>query len=175
MSFGSDDKKKSILDLKKDADFRSMLVDTLCQGIRLTSDFRDIVDYVIDNKLHLFETDEFSGSFYLEDDDTLDLIFPAIRRVWGKIFVDPPQILKEKKLVLFQLLFDIDDFINYLLDIMPKVKTSLIEFDKLDRTAETLILIVDNYIAGLLEATRNREDIQQEIRDLRISKTLRKW
>ena len=175
MSFGSDDKKKSILDLKKDADFRSSLVDTLCQGIRLTSDFRDVLDYVIDEKLHLFEIDDFSGSFYLEDDDTLDLIFPAIRRVWGKIFVDPPQILKEKKLELFQLLFDIDDFINYLLDIIPKVKTSLIEFDKLDRTAETLILIVDNYIAGLLEVTRNREDIQQEIRDLRISKTLKKW
>jgi hypothetical protein len=167
--------RKSILDLKKDPDFRSMLVDALCQGIRLTSDFRDIVDYVIDNKLHLFETDEFSGSFYPEDDDTLDLIFPAIRRVWGKVFVDPPVLLKEKKLELFQLLFDIDDFIDYLLDIMPKVKTSLIEFDKLDRTAETLVLIVDNYIAWLLETTRNREDIQQEIRDLRISKTLKKW
>lgn len=172
MSF---DKKKSILDLKKDPDFRSMLVDTLCQGIRLTSDFRDIVDYVIDNKLHLFESNEFSGTFYPEDDDTLDLIFPTIRRVWGKIFVDPPQILKDKKLELFQLLFDIDDFIDYLVDIIPKVKTSLIEFDKLDRVAETLVLIVDNYIAGLLEATRNREDIQQEIRDLRISKTLKKW
>jgi len=175
MSFGSDDKKKSILDLKKDSDFRSLLVDTLCQGIRLTSDFRDILDYVIDEKLQLFEIDEFSGSFYPEDDDTLDLIFPAIRRVWGKVFVDPPQILKEKKLELFQLLFDIDDFIDYLLDIIPKVKTSLIEFDKLDRTSETLILIVDNYIAGLLEATRNREDIQMEIRNLRISKTLKKW
>jgi hypothetical protein len=38
-----------------------------------------------------------------------------------------------------------------------------------------LVLIVDNYIAGLLEATREREDIQMEIRDLRISKTLKKW
>ena len=167
--------EKSILDLKKDPDFRSLITDTLCQNIRMTSDFRDILDHVIDNKLHLFETDEFSGTFYPEDDDTLDLIFPAIRRVWGKIFVDPPQILKDKKLELFQLLFDIDDFIDYLIEIMPKVKTSLIEFDKLDRTAETLVLIVDNYIAGLLEATRNRDDIQMEIRDLRISKTLRKW
>ena len=166
---------RKILDLKKDPDFRSMLVDALCQGIRLTSDFRDIVDYVIDNKLHLFEIDDFSGSFYPEDDDTLDLIFPAIRRVWGKVFVDPPKLLKENKLELFQLLFDIDNFVDYLIKIMPKVKTSLIEFDKLDRTAETLVLIVDNYIAGLLEATRNRDDIQMEIRDLRISKTLRKW
>lgn len=167
--------KKSILDLKKDADFRAMIVDTLCQGIRMTSDFREMLDYVIDEKLHLFEIDAFSGSFYPEDDDTLDLIFPAIRRVWGKVFSDPPQILKEKKLELFQLLFDIDDFVGYLIEIMPKVKTSLIEFDKLDRTAETLVLIVDNYIAGLLEATRNREDIQMEIRDLRIVKTLKKW
>jgi hypothetical protein len=167
--------RKSILDLKKDADFRILITDTLCQGIWLTSDFRDVLDYVIDNKLQLFETDDFSGSFYPDDDDTLDLVFPAIRRVWGKIFVDPPQILKDKKLELFQLLFDIDDFIDYLIEIMPKVKTSLIEFDKLDRTAETLVLIVDNYIAGLLEATRNRDDIQMEIRDLRISKTFKKW
>ena len=166
---------KSILDMRKDPDFRNMLVDTLCQDIRLTSDFRDIIDYVIDNKLHLFESDEFSGSFYPEDDDTLDLIFPAISRVWGKVFVDPPKLLKDKKLELFQLLFDIDDFVGYLIEIMPKVKTSLIEFDKLDRTAETLVLIVDNYIAGLLEATRNRDDIQMEIRDLRIGKTLKKW
>jgi hypothetical protein len=167
--------RKSILDLKKDAEFRILITDTLCQGIWLTSDFRDVLDYVIDNKLQLFETDDFSGSFYPDDDDTLDLVFPAIRRVWGKIFVDPPQILKDKKLELFQLLFDIDDFIDYLIEIMPKVKTSLIEFDKLDRTAETLVLIVDNYIAGLLEATRNRDDIQMEIRDLRISKTFKKW
>jgi hypothetical protein len=103
------------------------------------------------------------------------LIFPAIRRVWGKVFVEPPKLLKDKKLELFQLLFDIDDFVGYLIEIMPKVKTSLIEFDKLDRTAETLVLIVDNYIAGLLEATRNRDDIQMEIRDLRIVKTLKKW
>jgi hypothetical protein len=173
MSISGD--RKGILDLKKDPDFRNLLVDTLCQGIRLTSDFRDTLDYVIDNKLHHFETDDFSGSFYPDDDETLDLIFPAIRRVWGKVFVDPPTILKDKKLELFQLLFDIDDFVDYLLEIIPKVKTSLIEFDKLDRTSETLVLIVDNYIAGLLEATREREDIQMEIRDLRIRKTLKKW
>lgn len=169
------DKRKSILDLKHNQDFRRVVTEALCQGIRLTSDFRDILDYVIDNKLHLFEEDDFSGSFYPEDDDTLDLIFPAIRRVWGKVFVEPPSILKDKKLELFQLLFDIDDFVDYLIQIIPKVKTSLIEFDKLDRTAETLVLIVDNYIAGLLEATRNRNDIQMEIRDLRIKKTLKKW
>lgn len=167
--------KKSILELKNDPDLRAMIVDTLCQGIRLTSDFRDIIDYVIDNKLYLFDKEEFLGSFYENDDETLDLILPTIRRVWGKVFVDPPPMLKEKKLELFQLLFDVDDFIDYLLDIMPKVKTSLIGFDKLDRTAETLVLIVDNYIAWLFEATRDREDIQQEIRDLRISKTLKKW
>lgn len=167
--------KKSILELKEDPDFRSMLTDALCQGIRLSSDFRDVLDYVIDEKLHLFEADDFSGSFYPEDDDTLDLVFPAIRRVWGKVFVDPPKLLKDKKLELFQLLFDIDDFVDYLIEIIPKVKTSLIEFDKLDRTAETLELIVDNYIAGLLEIARNCEDIEIEIRDLRISKTLKKW
>lgn len=167
--------KKSILEIKSDPDYRSSITDALCQGIRLTSDFRDMLDYVIDEKLHLFDREEFSGSFYEDDDETLDLILPAIRRVWGKVFVDPPTMLKEKKLELFQLLFDIDDFIDYLLEIMPKVKTSLTEFDKLDRAAETLALIVDNYIAGLFDATRNREDMNTEIRDLRISKTLKKW
>ena len=167
--------EKSILDLKTDPDFRSLLVDTLCQGIRMSSDFRDILDYVIDKKLHLFEDEAFSGSFYPEDDKTLDLIFPAIRRAWAKVFVDPPALLKDKKLELFQLLFDIDEFIEYLLEIMPKVKNSLIEFDSLDRTSETLVLIVDNYIAELLDATRNVEDIQTQIRDLRIKKTLNRW
>ena len=51
---------------------------------------------------------------------------------------------------------------------------SLIEFDKLDRTAETLVLIVDNYISILLEETRNSDDILADIRDLKIKKTLRK-
>ena len=91
--------EKSILDLKTDPDFRSLLVDTLCQGIRLSSDFRDILDYVIDKKLHLFEDEAFFGSFYPEDDKTLDLIFPAIRRAWAKVFVDPPAQRQEVRIV----------------------------------------------------------------------------
>jgi len=165
---------KSILDLRKDPDFRELMIDSLCQGIIHSSDFRDLLDYVIDEKLHLFDGDDFSGSFYEGDDKTLDLILPAFRRVWGKVFVDPPRLLKGKKLELFQLLFDIDDFVDYLMRIIPKVKNSLAEFDKLDRTAETLSLIADNYIAGLLERIRNSNDTQMEIRDLIIRKTLKK-
>jgi hypothetical protein len=161
-----------IKDLKSKPEYRKFIIESLCQRQR---DLESLLYYIVDEKLHIFDIDDLQGSFYYEDDETLDLILPTIARVWGKVFIDPPSILKDKKLELFQLLFDIDDFLDYLLEIIPKVKTSLIEFDKLDRTAETLVLIVDNYIAGLLETTRNREDIQQEIRDLRISKTLKKW
>ena len=161
-----------IKDLKSKPEYRKFIIESLCQGER---DLESLLDYVIDNKLHIFDIDDFKGSFYYEDDETIDLVLPTIRRVWGRVFIDPPEILKEKKLEFFQLLFDIDDFIDYLLDIIPKVKTSLIEFDKLDRTAETLVLIVDNYISRLLEETRNSDDILADIRDLKIKKTLRRW
>ena len=74
----------------------------------------------------------------------------------------------------FQLLFDIDEFIDYLIAVIPKMEKSLNPLNSLDRTSKTLELIIDNYVAHLVERTRNREDIVADIRDLKINKTLKK-
>ena len=145
------------------------LLDTLESMLKShSSDFRDIIIYVLENKLDLFK--EFEGPFYEGEDDMLDLILPAITRLYGKYFVTPPTILKSDKLELYQLSFNIDHFIDYFVDIIPKVKNSLVHMENLDRTAETLSLVVDNYIAGQFKYAYNCEDILQEIREVKLKK-----
>ena len=95
------------------------------------------------------------------------------------IFITPPTLftikLNDKRFELFKLLWDVDEFINYLLDILPKVKFSLEEFKNIDRTAQTLELISQNYINELVEKCRNKteNDLKIQIRDLKIKNTLK--
>jgi hypothetical protein len=166
--------KPSILEINKNASYREIILDTLCQGVKNTSEFRDLLEYVIDKKLYLFEGFEFQGNLYDGDDDLLDLILPTIRRVWGKVYVTPPSMLKEKRLQLFELLFDIDEFLDYLVLILPKSSNKLEIFSNLDRTQETLQLIVDNYIAGLFIKAYNSETIDEDMKTATRDKNLKK-
>jgi hypothetical protein len=59
--------------------------------------------------------------------------------------------------------FNVDEFIDYLIDMFIKSKDCLQQFEHIDRTAETLTLIVDNYIAGLVQRVLNVNDHVQEI------------
>ena len=164
----------SLLDIYKNKSYRDELTDTLCNGIVMTSDFRDIIDYVIDHKLHLFDTDELVGTLYDGEDEILDMILPSIRRVYVKVYQEPPTILKGDKLQLYFLLFDIDEFLNYLLIIIQESRKSLEPFKHLDRTIETITLIVDNHIADLFDRSYNFDgDVQQEIRDLKLKKIIK--
>ncbi len=154
---------------------REELLDTLESMLKSnSSDFRDIISYVLDNKLDLFK--EFDGPFYEGDDNILDLILPAVARLYGKYFVTPPTILLEPrntdKLKLYKLSFDIDNFIDYFVDIIPKVKNSLIYMENLDRTSETISLIVDNYIASQFKYAYDCKDILLEIREVKLKKLL---
>lgn len=56
---------------------------------------------------------------YEGEDSMLDLILPAITRLYGKYFITHPTMLKLEKLELYQLSFDIDR-IDYLINILPK-------------------------------------------------------
>jgi hypothetical protein len=103
----------------------------------------------------------------------LDLILPAITRLYGKYFVTPPTILKSDRLDLYQLSFDIDHFIDYFVDIIPKVKNSLSYMEYLDRTAETLSLVVDNYIASQFKYAYDCKDIIEEIREVKLKKLIK--
>lgn len=166
--------KPSILNINQNLSYREIILDTLCQGIKNASEFRDLLEYVLDKKLYLFEGFEFQGTLYEGDDDILDLIMPSIRRVWGKIYITPPSLLREKRLELFELLFDIDDFLDYLVMILPKSSTKLEIFENLDRTNETLQLIVDNYISGLFQLAYNSDTLSEDIKSAKRNKNLKK-
>jgi len=160
---------RTIFDLREDPMLREELLDTLESMLRSrSSNFRDTVSYVLDNKLDLFK--DFDGPVYEGEDSMLDLILPAITRLYGKYFITPPTMLKLEKLELYQLSFDIDHFIDYLINILPKVKNSLATLESLDRTAETLSLVVDNYIANRFKYAYECGDILQEIREVKLKK-----
>jgi hypothetical protein len=166
-------KHANIFAIRDDEQYRLIVIDSVCSGVRNSESLKNILNYVLDKKLHLFEDDIFQGSFYESDDDFLDLILPSIRRVWAKFFIETPEILTDYQKELYRLSFDIDEFIDYLLIMIPKVKTSLFHFDELDRTLETLTLIVDNYVAKSIRKCIESQNILEEIRDKKITKIVK--
>ena len=160
--------------LKGDVFYRETIIDSFCTGITLSSSIRDLLEYVIDNKLHLFDRYDFMGALYDGENDTIELILPTIRLVWSKFFVNYPSIFQSKldKLELYQLMFNIDEFIDYLIDMFIKSKSLLLNFENLDRTSETLTLIVNNYVAMIVKRALESKDVKREIRDIKINKIL---
>jgi hypothetical protein len=169
--------------IKSDKQFRETIIDSLCSGIKESSEFRDTLEYVIQSRLEQIQQQ--TDQLYEDEDDILFLILPSIRRVWGKVFVETPKIFEmpkvvtqvpgyvpDKRLEMYQLSFSIDEFIDYLIDMFNKTKNLLIDFEYLDKTQETLTLIVDNYVAKLINNVTNCDDISQEIRDLKIKKVV---
>ncbi len=169
--------------IKSEKQFRETIIDSLCYGIKESSQFRDTIEYVIKNKLDTIQ--QKTDVLYEDEEDILVLILPSIRRVWGKVFVETPKIFEmpkvvtqvpgyvpDKRLEMYQLSFSIDEFIDYLIDMFNKTKNLLIDFEYLDKTQETLTLIVDNYVAKLIHNVTNCDDISQEIRDLKIKKVV---
>lgn len=164
--------KRDIFFIRDNKDHRSLIIDSLCRGITNSDDLVILINYVLDKKLDMFSDEKFNKALYDGDDILSDLILPSVRRVWGKVFITPPTILNNDRLELFQLSFSIDDFMEHLLIMLPKVKTSLKHFTNLDRTTETITLIIDNYVAGLVKNTIDCKDHRQGIRDIKINKII---
>lgn len=165
----------TINDILKSPDKREVLIDVLCKGITNTSDFRDALDYIIFNKMDSLNIPEFTDPLYEDEEDILELILPTFRRVWGRIYVQIPDILKNKKdkIELYQANFDIDEFIDYLKNTFLETKGCLSKFEYLDRTTEHLTIIVDNYIAMLIKNVSDSDDIKSDIRNLKIKKLIK--
>jgi hypothetical protein len=183
---------KSFIDSIADPQYKEVILDSLCNGVPETSKFRDMLEYVVSEKLQLFTDVKFNTPIYEDEEEPIMSVLPCIRMVYGKVFIDYPDIFTpprhlEKiknseflfkrvsdKLELFQLYFDIDEFINYLLDIFPKLSNSLEQLIYLDRTSELLSLIVDNYLAMLIKKVNdignNVELLLSEIRDAKLNK-----
>ena len=164
--------KISFLEIKNHPKYKSLLFKTLLEGIHFNeNEFESVLNSIVNEKYTLFNNEEFKGCLYDDDEtETLDLILPSVRRVWAKVYITPPSLLRDNRLELFQLYFDIDEFLDYLIDMLKKTKSSLIHFDKLDRTVETLTLIVDNYIAHLVEKTKECNDIDKEIASIKLQR-----
>lgn len=153
--------------------YKKSIVDSLCSGIpqHFLENFKETISYVIEEKYQIFDRDDLKGFFYDdEEDELLDLILPTIRRVYGKTFITPPSLFSEEtdseRYKLFILYFNLDEFIEYLIDMLLKTKGILEKFEYIDRTAETLSLIVDNYVAGNVKKVRDCDDIYLEIKRL---------
>lgn len=180
--------KPIFLDIHKNREYRSAIISTLSVGVpeEWSEYFEMTLAYVIDEKWMLFDIDDLKGSFYEGEDDTLDLVLPSVRRVFGKVFIDPPKIFvtdpsiaavkgykEDGRLELFRLHFDIDEFLDYFLEYLLLTKDSLIKFEYIDRTSETLTLIVDNYIAKLVRFVLDSNDIKCDIRDMKIKRMVK--
>ena len=161
----------SIYEMLKNASYKEALIDSMCDKKTSNSEFRDIIEYVLNHKLEMFK--EFDRPLYPNDDNITVLILPSIRRVWGNTFITPPQLLKDDKLEIFKLLFDIDEFLKYVLD-MLETKFSMEVFEYLDRSCELLKLIVDNYIAMNFNIAYNIVDIDSKLKELKRNKKINK-
>ena len=80
--------QKNIVDLLKEESYKQALIESLNSGIteKYLPAFNEVINYVIDKKFHLFQVKEFEDSFYYNDDSTLDLVLPSVRRVFAKVF-----------------------------------------------------------------------------------------
>lgn len=177
------------MDKFEDSFYKETLIDSLCKGITNVSEFREGCYYIIENKLSL-NIPIFDKIMYKENDDSewnnyKDLVLPCFRRIWAKIYIDIPDIFKSKystdglnhinmkRLDLYQNLFNIDDFFNYLIEMFEKTKNCLSEFNNLDKTTEHLSLICENYSALLLKKTIRTNNIERDIRDAKLKKIIK--
>ena len=113
-----------------------------------------------------------------EGNHLLEYILPTIRRAYSKFFLNPPSILvssvENKRLELFQLQFNLVEFLTFLSDKYIKNHNKLNDFKNLDTDSEILTLIVEDYIASKISyiSSMHASDIPVEIRDIKISKHL---
>ena len=181
--------KPSFFDIHKDENYKNSLIDSLTGGItdEWMEYFELTLNYVINEKCHLFKGHEFNGSLYEGEDDILDLILPVVRRVFGKVFINPPKIFvtdrvftelkgfkDDGRLELFRLHYDIDEFIEFLIKDLKVSKDCLQNFEYIDKSVTTLEIIVDNYLAKLVKSVLDSNDIKLDIRDLKLKKVIKK-
>lgn len=159
------------------------VVDYLCQGITDGGEFRNMIEYVILYKIEGLQKGV--ESLYESEEESLELILPTFKRVWAKVFINTPDLFEmpeaviktpgyipDRRLELYQISFDIDQFIEYLEKMLVQTQGLLNDFIHLDRTKETLTLIVDNYISGLVQNVTHCQDINAEIRELKLKKVI---
>lgn len=171
--------KKSFLELLKNENYKKELINSLTISLiddDLKRDLEYNLNYILDKRMDVF--DVLCGELNNSDESVEVLVLPSVRRAWSMVFINTPTIfgINDKRLELFQLSWDIDNFLNYLKDIFTKVKNCLDQFEHLDTSVEILNLICQNYINKLISDCRKnktKEEIKIEIRDLKLKQMLK--
>lgn len=183
----------NLYNVYENEDYRESIISSLSNGItdkEKVKEFNNVCNYFINNKLQLFKDIEINNKSIGE------YILPIIRRLWSNFFVNLPDVIniekdqtyryinhntksyvnhiKNKRMQLYQLYFSIDDFTEYLIDILPKCEKSLDAFEKIDKEVKLLELIVENYTIGIINKVMafNKYDIDAEIRDVKLKSIL---
>jgi hypothetical protein len=155
---------------------RKDIYDLFISGIERVDHFKECIDYIIDEKIEIFDYPVFNAPIFDDEYRPIELVIPTFRRVWVQVYQDPPTLFMgvgDKRLELFQLYFDIDFFLEYLKEIFIKTKTKLEDFEYIDRTVKVLEIITDNYIAMLVKKTLECQNHEKEIRELKLKKILK--
>lgn len=163
-----------------------MLYDILCKGISHPDDISHLKELFKDTTTlhyHLFDNPFFTEKKNKTEenpdgDNLLEYVLPTVRRAYSKFFINPPGILtssiENKRLELFQLQFNLVEFLTFLSEKFIKNHDKLDDFKNLDTDSEILTLIVEDYISSKISyiASMHTSDIPKEIRDIKISRHL---
>lgn len=128
---------------------------------------------------HLFEDDFFKQNFISSDENKdgnniLSYILPSVRRVFVTFFMDVPTLFENdpKRKELFQIQFDLEEFLIELSNKLKNNITILDNFKNLDRGSEILQLIVNDYVASKIKKSRVN-NTTQAIREIKLEKHLK--
>lgn len=174
---------KSLVDLDNE-----ILYSTLCGGINNPEDVKHLKDLFKDaTTLHY---DLFTDPIFYkkiegpESNSVIQYILPTIRRAYSKFFINTPSIfssansyssqIKNYRLELYQLQFNLREFLEFLSKKFLINYDKLNDFENLDTNSEILTLIVEDYIGSKVSyvSSISVDDLQKEIRDIKLSRHL---
>jgi hypothetical protein len=156
--------------------------DTLCFGIKdleLQNKFRKMCKDTIVKYHNLFDTEVFTTKRYHAENNpdgynALQYVLPTLKRVFSRFFIKTPEVFENKlftgKLELFQLQFDLEEFLLFFSKKYEKNWNCLQDFENLDAVSEVLTLIVQDYISQKIEFVHSTplDKIKTLIRDKKI-------
>lgn len=167
---------KSLVELDNE-----ILYSALCGGISNPEDVKHLKDLFKDaTTLHY---DLFTDPIFFEKKDTdsnivIEYVLPTLKRAYSKFFINTPGIfstsIHQNRLELYQLQFNLREFLEFLSNKFLKNYDKLNDFENLDTNSEILTLIVEDYIGSKVSyvASVPVDEIQKEIRDIKLSRHL---
>jgi len=159
-----------------------IVYDTLCTGINdtvLQNNFREMCKVTIVKYHYLFDTDVFTTKRYQTENNpdgynVLQYILPTLKRVFSRFFIKTPEIFENNlftaKLELFQLQFDLEEFLLFFSKKYENNWNCLHDFENLDVVSEVLTLIVQDYVSSKIEIVHStpQNEIISTIREKKI-------